>query len=455
MQLPVTYIEEMKSLLGEEYQLYEAALDEMGKSAIRVNTAKISVDDFKRIAPWDLRAIPWIDNGFFCETGAGVSKHPYYFAGLYYIQEASAMTPANRLDISAGDKVLDMCAAPGGKATELGARLAGEGMLLANDISNSRAKGLLKNLELFGLGNICVSSENPAKLAGTYSGYFDKILIDAPCSGEGMFRRDPKLIVAWQEKGPGYYSEIQKQLIVLGSQMLKAGGKLLYSTCTFSKRENEEVIEYLLDNCSDMELCQIEDYEGFAQGFEGMDKCVRIFPHKMEGEGHFVALLTKTTKDSIDEDIANNCKIKEVASDTLPEEAVSFLQLINRDFEDGYFKIINDKLYFIPCGYEIEKSLRYLRTGLYIGEIKRNRFEPSQALAMNLRADEFVSIIDLPADDIRIIKYLKGETIDVSDCSVNQDKGWQLVCVDGYALGFGKLQNGSLKNKYYSGWRMN
>ena len=455
MQLPVTYIEAMKSLLGNDYQCYESSLGEMSNSAIRVNTAKISVDDFKRIAPWNLRAIPWIDNGFFCDANAGVSKHPYYFAGLYYIQEASAMTPANRLDIKVGDMVLDMCAAPGGKATELGAKLTGEGMLLANDISNSRAKGLLKNLELFGLGNICVSSEDPAKLASIYSGYFDKILIDAPCSGEGMFRRDPKLIMAWQEKGPSYYSEVQKQLIVLGSQMLKAGGKLLYSTCTFSKQENEEVIEYLLDSCSDMELCQIEDYEGFTQGFEGMDKCVRIFPHKMEGEGHFVALLTKTVEDSTSDDTTNDYKIKKVASDTLPEVAILFLQLINRDFEDGYFKIINDKLYFIPRDYEIKKSLRYLRTGLYVGEIKRNRFEPSQALAMNLRAEEFVSIIDLPADDIRIIKYLKGETIDVSDCALNKDKGWQLVCVDGYSLGFGKLQNGSLKNKYYSGWRMN
>ena len=456
MTLPNEYIEEMKILLADEYELYENCLQQEGQHALRVNTNKISVEEFKQMVPFTLAPIPWIDNGFFCDMSEGISKHPYYFAGLYYIQEASAMTPANRLPITPGDKILDMCAAPGGKATELGAKLSGQGMLIANDISNSRAKALLKNLELFGLGNICVTSENPQKLATIYPAYFDKILIDAPCSGEGMFRREPRMVEAWCERGPTYYQAIQQDLILLGAQMLKAGGQLLYSTCTFSKQENEAVIAYLLDNCPDMKLSAIEAYEGFTKGFDGLDKCVRIFPHKMNGEGHFMALLEKQplTNSAF---LAEHQKAGELplTSDELPVEVAAFLTLIKRNFQAGYFKIIAEKLYFIATDYEINKNIRYLRSGLYLGEIKKKRFEPSQALAMTLRAKEFVSTIDLPATDMRIIKYLKGETIDVSDCLVAQNSGWQLVCVDGYPIGFGKLQNGILKNKYYSGWRMN
>ena len=456
MHLPTRYIEEMKKLLGDEYKLYENCLQQPSKSALRVNTAKISVDKFKQITPFSLTPIPWIDNGFFCEMNEKISKHPYYFAGLYYIQEASAMTPASCLPINHGDSVLDMCAAPGGKATELGAKLGGSGLLVANDISNSRAKALLKNLELFGIANICVTSEEPQKLTSIYAEYFDKILIDAPCSGEGMFRRDVKMIDDWEARGPSYYADIQKELLSIGSQMLKVGGKLLYSTCTFSKKENEEVIASLLDKRLDMRLIPIEHYKGFTTGFDGMEECVRLFPYKIEGEGHFVALLEKIDVDD-DAKIAKMSSMdsKCIRSDVLPQEVSAFLELIKHDFTDGYFKIINDKLYFIPEHYEINKGLRYLRSGLYLGDIKRKRFEPSQALAMMLKKEEFVSTIDLPATDIRIIKYLKGETLDVSDCKTNQTKGWQLVCVDGYPLGFGKLQNDSLKNKYYHGWRMN
>lgn len=445
----------MKSLLADDFTLYEKSLRQECKNALRVNTSKITVEDFKRIAPFSLKKIPWIDNGFFYDANEGISKHPYYFAGLYYIQEASAMTPANRLPISLGDMVLDMCAAPGGKATELGVKLSSKGMLVANDISNSRAKALLKNLELFGLGNICVTGEKSQKLASIYPAYFDKILIDAPCSGEGMFRRDARMINDWQTHGPAYYSAIQKELIIDGVKMLKPGGKLLYSTCTFSKVENEEVIAYLLMNCPEMKLCQIEQYEDFTKGFDGMSDCVRIFPYKMDGEGHFMALLEKTQNTDEKATKMTNSNTAYIKGDELPAEVTAFFKLIKRDFANGYFKIINDKLYFIGKDYEINKSIRYLRSGLYIGEIKKKRFEPSQALAMNLKKSEFISGIDLSAIDIRITKYLKGETIDVSDYKAINPSGWQLVCVDGYPLGFGKLQNGILKNKYYSGWRMN
>lgn len=243
MNLPAEFIEKMKNLLGDEFDDYISCYQEPRWYGLRVNTAKISVEEFERICPFEIKKVPWIENGFYYEGDkVQAAKHPYYFAGLYYLQEPSAMTPASRLPISAGDKVLDVCAAPGGKATELGAKLAREGVLAANDISNSRAKGLLKNIEVFGIGNVLVLSEEPGKLEDYFTGYFDKILIDAPCSGEGMFRKDKKVVKAWEEHGPEFFAKLQKSIITQAARMLKPGGLMLYSTCTFDVRENEETI---------------------------------------------------------------------------------------------------------------------------------------------------------------------------------------------------------------------
>ena len=209
MNLPAIFEEKMRGLLGGEMDAYLACYEEPRYYGLRVNTGKISVGEFRKICPFEITPIPWIENGFYYD-GEKVSpaKHPYYFAGLYYLQEPSAMTPANRLPIEPGDRVLDVCAAPGGKATELGARLRGEGLLIANDISSSRANGLLKNIEVFGIGNVAVLCEEPGKLEAYFPEYFDKILIDAPCSGEGMFRKDKKMVKAWEEHGPEYFSAI-------------------------------------------------------------------------------------------------------------------------------------------------------------------------------------------------------------------------------------------------------
>ena len=246
MNLPVTFEEKMRGLLGGEMDAYLACYEEPRYYGLRVNTNKISVEEFRKICPFELRQIPWIENGFYYDgERLSPAKHPYYFAGLYYLQEPSAMTPANRLPVEPGDKVLDVCAAPGGKATELGARLCGKGLLVANDISSSRAKGLLKNIEVFGIGNVAVLCEEPGRLEGCFPEFFDKILIDAPCSGEGMFRKDKKMVKAWEEHGPEYFSNIQKSIVTQAAGMLKKGGMMLYSTCTFDSRENEEIIANL------------------------------------------------------------------------------------------------------------------------------------------------------------------------------------------------------------------
>ena len=254
INLPQNYLDAMKELLKEDYEDYLASFEEKRLYGLRINTLKISVEDFLKISPFELEPIPWIENGFYFHEEDKPAKHPYYFAGLYYIQEPSAMTPANVLPVEDGDVVFDMCAAPGGKSTELGAKLDRTGLLITNDISNSRAKALLKNVEVFGIPNLCVLSEDPKKIADRFTGFFDKVLIDAPCSGEGMFRKDNKLIKSWEKNGPEFYSKIQRDIVLSGADMLKPGGKMLYSTCTFSKLEDEETIRHLLRERPEMHL---------------------------------------------------------------------------------------------------------------------------------------------------------------------------------------------------------
>lgn len=459
IKLPERFEKKMKNLLRDEYDSYLQCYEEPRHYGLRVNTNKISVEDFLKIAPWPLTPVPWIPNGFYYDGDTiQPSKHPYYFAGLYYLQEPSAMTPASRLPVEPGERILDVCAAPGGKATELGAKLKGKGVLIANDISNSRARGLLKNLELFGIGNMMVISEEPGKLVEYFPEYFDKILIDAPCSGEGMFRKDKKMVKAWEEHGPEFFSKLQRSIITQAAAMLKPGGMILYSTCTFDPLENEQTVEYLLDTCPEFEICEMEGYEGFCEGrpeyvkdhSEEYRKTVRIFPHKMQGEGHYLALVKRG-------DAVENSKEKPAKSKSgvkkIPEELEQFLKELSWDIDRSRLDIREERVYYMPEGLPMLKGVRFLRSGLLLGEVKKNRFEPSQALAMCLKKEEYPRILDLPLSDERVIKYLKGETLDVEDITSRKEKGWYLVCVDGYPLGFGKLANQTLKNKYLPGWR--
>lgn len=460
IKLPEKFENKMKELLQDEYDDYLQCYDEPRYYGLRVNTNKISVEDFLKIAPWPLTPVPWIPNGFYYDGDKiQPSKHPYYFAGLYYLQEPSAMTPASRIPVEPGERVLDVCAAPGGKATELGAKLKGEGVLIANDISNSRARGLLKNLELFGIGNMMVISEEPGKLVEYFPEYFDKILIDAPCSGEGMFRKDKKMVKAWEEHGPEFFSKLQRSIITQAAAMLKPGGMILYSTCTFDPLENEKTVEYLLETCPEFKICEMEGYEGFCEGIpkyvenhsEEYRKTVRIFPHKMQGEGHYLALVKKGD-DNAERKNEKTAKPKSGVK-KLPEELEQFLKELAWDVDKSRLDIREERVYYMPENLPMLKGVRFLRSGLLLGEVKKNRFEPSQALAMCLKKDEYPRILDLPVSDDRVIKYLKGETLDVEDITSRKEKGWYLVCVDGYPLGFGKLANQTLKNKYLPGWR--
>lgn len=455
MNLPKKFDNRMKELLAEEYDQYVDSLTSDYYTGLRVNHLKLTSDEFEMISPYDISPIPWTNNGFYYDKKNQTSKHPYYYAGLYYIQEPSAMTPAATLDVKPGDKVLDLCAAPGGKSTELGAKLQGKGLLVSNDISNSRAKALLKNVEMFGVRNAIVMSENPKKLTNYFEEYFDKILIDAPCSGEGMFRKEPSMTKNWEEFGVDYYSEIQKEIIEYAASMLKPGGLLAYSTCTFSPEENEGTIQYLLENHPEFSVLKIDTVDQFDSGKpqwldiaepkEELKNCIRLWPWKVKGEGHFLAILKKNESNKSNNKVGYTPK-KIKISDELKE----FLMDVKITFDESRFECIEERLYYLPEDMVSTKGLRILRSGLYLGDIKKNRFEPSQALASALKTHEYNKVINLSIDDTNVIKYLKGETIEILG---DYKSGWNLLCVDGYPLGWGKLSGTTLKNKYYPGWR--
>ena len=401
--------------------------------------------------------MPWTKNGFYYDHRKYTpSKHPYYYAGLYYIQEPSAMTPASVLDIEDGDVVLDICAAPGGKSTELAAKLNGTGILISNDISNSRAKALLKNLELFGIGNMCVVSEPPNNLSKAFEGTFDKILIDAPCSGEGMFRKSSSMMTAWENNGTELFAGLQRGILNEACKMLKPGGKLLYSTCTFSPEEDERSVEYLLSIDDSMHLVDFPKYEKFDDGNPAwgetgnpeLVKCSRLWPHHVKGEGHFIALFEKDQDDSYRGNSTYSFK-----SYRPDEDFIAFIKHVSESAGIKTDRIEENKgrLYYISEGMPDVKGLRLLRHGLFLGEVKKNRFEPSQSLAMYLKSDQFDNVVSFSADDIRVIKYLKGETVELED-DQDIENGYVLVCVDGYPLGWAKNNRGVLKNKYLSGW---
>lgn len=458
MQLPVIFEEKMRDMLGPDYENYLASFQDEPNQGLRVNTAKISVEDFLKISPYQLKQVPWCSNGFYYDKSEKPAKHPFYFAGLYYIQEPSAMTTASFLPVEEGDRVLDLCAAPGGKSTELAAKLNGSGLLVSNDISNSRAKALLKNLEMFGAGNSLVTSEPPNVLAKRFPAFFDKILIDAPCSGEGMFRKQANMVKAWESNGVELFVGLQRSILKEAVTMLKPGGMLIYSTCTFSKEENEQSIEYLLSLDDSLHLVDLPMFGGFDEGHPewgltgnpGLSRCRRLWPHRIDGEGHFVAMVKK-------EDHGRGMATYpeySYSGGRLSSEAEAFIQGLNYPFDLSRIDVQRERIFYIPESMPDVRGLRILRCGLYMGDMKKNRFEPSQALAMFLRDTQFANTIQLPLEDERVIKYLKGETIELQEAEQNvcQD-GICLICVENYPLGFGKLSNGTVKNKYLPGWR--
>ena len=515
--LPEEFLKRMQEMLGEEYEEFLASYEQPRTYGLRVNTRKMTPEEFEERKIFPVKRIPWVENGFFYEGDVRPAQHPLYAAGAYYLQEPSAMTPAACLPVEPGERVLDLCAAPGGKATELGAKLKGKGVLVANDISNSRAKALLYNLEVFGIDNAFVTNETPERLADAFEGYFDKILVDAPCSGEGMFRKEQAVARDWTPEKSEYFAGQQREIVRQAVRMLRPGGKLLYSTCTFAPCEDEQTIAWTLEQFPQMRLIPLPEYEGFSPGRpewgsgnsagypEGtngnleLKRCVRIWPHKMNGEGHFLAFLEKdsagrSVSGEQEESRAEQEKLmgileeknpkglqretkrngrldqrkkagkKGKASGSVSENALSrkdrelieeFLKPCSRSFPAERMELRGQKVYLVPELPETVRGLKFLRNGLYMGEIRKDRFEPSQQLAMSLGAGEFQECICLEPDDERAQRYLRGETLNIRPEETKSPSGWKLVCVGGLPLGWGKLVQGVLKNKYQSSWRKN
>lgn len=476
MNLPKLFEDRMKNLLGDEYEEYLQCYSKPHFGGLRVNTLKLSLEEFEKICPFSIKRIPWVTNGYYYDTEEQPAKHPYYYSGMYYIQEPSAMTPASLLPVNKGDKVLDICAAPGGKSTELGTKLCGEGLLVSNDISNSRAKALLKNIELFGIRNSLILSEAPDKLLQYFPEYFDKILIDAPCSGEGMFRKSSSMIKNWEQYGVEYYNILQKEIIIIAAKMLKPGGYMLYSTCTFSPEENEGTISYLMEQFPEFHVVNsLPDaqtqkelglsYEGFdfgkpqwvEGGKEELKNCLRLWPHKINGEGHFITLLHKeyNRSNKAKEDNIRNTDFTvgstaEKNKINLTQEAWDFINTLNFQVKPEQLELRDDKVYLMPEGLPSLKGLRILRQGLLLGEIKKNRFEPSQALANALTKADYNKIIHFKAEDPNVIRYLKCESIEPQG---TYEDGWYLICIEDFPLGWLKITKNNCKNKYFPGWR--
>lgn len=271
-----------------------------------------------------------------------------------------------------------------------------------------------------------------------------------------MLRKDKKMVKAWEEHGPEFFAKIQRSIVTQAARMLKPGGMILYSTCTFDPEENEGTIEYLKQQYPEFTIRDICPYEGFAEGKpevtesedESFRKTVRIWPHRMHGEGHYLALLQKGEAQTVPAEKPKKNRTKKV-----PEELLTFFEDVSWEMDWSRLEIYSEKVYYMPEGIPNVKGIRFLRTGLYLGDMKKNRFEPSQSLAMCLRAEEYKHTVNLSVEDDRVVKYLKGETIEVDELVPAKAKGWQLILVDGYPLGWGKLANGTLKNKYLPGWR--
>ncbi len=466
-QLPTPFLERMKGLLQEEYPAFLATYEQDARQGLRVNPLKIHLEKFNTLSPFTLTPIPWCSEGFFYSENERPGKHPYHAAGLYYLQEPSAMAVVSALQAQPGDIVLDLCAAPGGKSTQIAAALRGEGMLISNEIHPVRAKALSENIERLGIRNAIVTQEPPERLAKRFTHSFDRILVDAPCSGEGMFRKLPEAIDDWSEAKVMECHRMQIDILDAAAQMLKPGGTLVYSTCTFAPLENEQSISRFLAAHPEFSLVPLPHAEYFAPGLDetgepasdSLKWTARLWPHKLEGEGHFIAKLVKR-RDYKEESLSAKKRGKAKKGDAQPagwKEALGawqeFVQeaipsLGEKTWEPSRFLLFGDQLYYTPEARPDLSGLRVIRPGWHLGTAKKNRFEPSHALALSIPADSAMRKIDFRADDPELLRYLHGESLQVSAAN-----GWTLVCVDGCSLGWGKCVDGQLKNHYPKGLR--
>jgi len=436
------FLESMRALLGAAYESFAASLEEPAFRGITANTLKCSAAKLTDLLPYSLEPTPFSQNGFYLPPAAEhLGRHPLHHAGAFYVQEPSAMSAAAVLAVHPGEKVLDLCAAPGGKTAALAAALNGTGLLWSNEYVKQRAFTLLSNCERMGVRNAVISNADPHLLAARLPGYFDKVLVDAPCSGEGMLRREKAEYEQWNEKNITICAARQKAILESAAALLRAGGEMVYSTCTFNKTENEDVITWFLQNYPDFELVTIQEHFG-SEGFD-MPQARRIFP-KDGGEGHFIAKLKKGG-------VSHNVKLNNF---TLKPAPPAFENFYKEQFGSPPYGMpceIAGKTYLIPEGTPDLKGLPILRAGVLAGEMKGKIFFPAHALYAAASAKDCTNRLNLSLADTRTARFLHGEEIDVGDSAVN--KGFCALSVENIPLGFGKVSGGKLKNHYPKGLR--
>ncbi len=459
--LPIEYASRMEELLGDEYDAYLASLDKPLHKGLRVNSLKTDGDSVMKLLGRDLKPVPWASLGYYYnEDEIKPGKSPYFEAGLYYIQEPSAMCVAEiameatkDLGIDKSElKVLDLCAAPGGKTTYLAALMENKGLLVANEINAGRAAILSQNVERCAITNTVVISENPVKLADRFENYFDLIVVDAPCSGEGMFRKEEDALNMWSLDNVLMCAERQKEIMDAASKMLKGTGRIVYSTCTFAMEEDENLIKDFLDTHEDFKTIPSPYKKFFKEGYEPVRDGMRLFPHLIDGEGHFACVLGR------DEDVEETRPYKKKGNDrnTLAMMQVAkkfFKENFNEGFlerfEGGDFISFGDNLYLMPMAMNLDK-LKVLRPGLELGTVVKERFIPSHALSLIISPKDVKISLSMAEDEVT--NYLKGLTLNADEPGKD---GWALMCVDGYSVGWGKKVGNTIKNHYPKGLRWN
>lgn len=478
--LPEQFLERMQEMLGEEFDIFLDSFSREKYQALRLNELKIAMSGESAAtllapgeggvssAPFHLAKVPWSKNGYYYDKEDLPGKHPYHEAGVYYIQEPSAMAPVTLLEVQPGDRILDLCAAPGGKSTQIGAAMGGEGLLVANEIHPARAKILSENIERMGIRNACVTNETPRHLAEVFPEYFNRILVDAPCSGEGMFRKNEGACDEWSPENVQICGERQDEILDCAARMLCPGGRMVYSTCTFAPTENEGSIFRFLERHPEFHLMEIEkeklciegdgvpeylDVECDGTDIDGVDKeelrkTLRLWPHKIKGEGHYAAVLVKEGKLTEGyEPFPLSGFQKGVSEKELGEYPEFAKEFLKTKLFGNYMKF-GDNIYLIPENMPNLKGLKVLRPGLHLGTLKKNRFEPSHALALALSPNDVVLSWNLDSTEELASAYLNGQTFPAEG-----KKGWYVICVDGFSMGWGKLAGGVMKNHYPKGLR--
>jgi len=428
--LPEAFLKRMQIQLGEEYPAFLHSLERPRAVALRVNPLKGKVPTL----PFVGETVPWEPLGYYYYPETRPGLHPYHEAGVYYLQEASAMAPVVLLDPQPGEWICDLCAAPGGKTTKIAARMRGEGFLLCNEWSPKRAKILSRNIERLGISNALVTNEHPEKLAGRLASCFDRVLVDAPCSGEGMFRKEEAAVTDWSEDTVEMCARRQLEILHSAAELVRPGGRLVYSTCTFAPQENEETIAAFLEIHPEFAPEAVEA-PWFAAGENGS---FRLWPHKLLGEGHFAAVLRKNG-------MAERETPKSEKEEKLPREWQDFAKELGIELPKGQAVTFGQSLFWVPEGMPQLTGLKVERPGLELGIVKKGRFEPAHGLALWLNACRRTE--DLTVNGSEITAYMHGDVIP------SRQKGWCLVTVNGFSIGWGKGDGTVLKNHYPKGLR--